>query len=211
MKNASLKKRIFSYIFDSLIIFVLISLVGLLFDKGRINELNKELNLMLDLFMQKKITFQVYFDEAAILFQKLDLEKALLNVLNIFFILIYFVIIPYIFDGITLGKKIFKIKIMRNDENNLTMANLILRNIIDTGIIYTLVSLMLSYILSSKPYFIISIIFSVIQIILLIVNVIMIKKREDKRGLDDIISNTKTVEVIKWKNIVNKSKLEEIR
>ena len=54
MKNASLKKRIFSYIFDSLIIFVLISLVGLLFDKGRINELNKELNLMLDLFMQKK-------------------------------------------------------------------------------------------------------------------------------------------------------------
>ncbi len=197
MKKASLKKRILSFLFDNLIMIVIILLIGLLFDKGRINELNKSLNSMLDLFIQKKISFRIYFDEAAIIFHKLDLEKALLNVLNIFFILIYFIIVPYIFEGITLGKKIFKIKIVRNDNEALTMADLIIRNIIDTGIMYTLFSLMLSYILNSKVYFIISIIFSIIQITLLLINVIMIKKRKDKRGLDDIISKTKTVEVIK--------------
>lgn len=195
MKNASLKKRILSFIFDNVIVLILITLVGLLFDQGRINELNKLLNSMLDLFIQKKITFSIFFNEATIIFQKLDIEKALVNVINIVFILIYFIIVPYIFDGVTLGKKIFKIKIVRNDKESLTMTNLIIRNIIDTGIIYTLISLMLLYILNAKSYFIISLILSVIQIILLLINVIMIKKRKDKKGLDDIISNTKTIEV----------------
>ena len=196
MKKASLKSRIFSYIFDSLILFILIFLISLLFDQGRINELNKSLSDFFDLFVQKKITFDILFNEATIIFQKLDLEKALLNVLNIVLILFYFVIVPYLWDGKTLGKKIFKIKVVRNDSEFLTMKNLIVRNIIDTGIIYTLVSIILLYILSSKAYFIISISLSIIQIIILLVNVIMIKRRNDKRGLDDILSNTKTVEVI---------------
>lgn len=199
MKKASLKSRLFAYLVDSIIVLLIMFLISKLISNEEITELNKNLNSIIELFIDKKINFSIYFSEISIIYQKLDVASALINVINALIIFIYFVVIPYFFDGKTIGKFIFKIKTIRNDKELLTFKNLILKNIIDTGLINMLISLILMYILSPKSYFISTQILVLIQIILLIISFNMIRKRKDKRGLNDIISGTKVIEDIEVK------------
>ena len=144
------------------------------------------------------------------------------SVINAVMIFIYFIFIPYFFDGKTVGKKILKIKTVRNDKECLSLKNLVIKNMIDTGLMYMLFSLMLIYILPGYSYFIFVIALSILQISLIVASICMIIKRKDKRGLNDILSGTKVVndfeetkldsnniendiEVEKWENLVNKN------
>lgn len=199
MKKASLKLRLFAYLVDNIIVLLIMFLISKIISNEEITELNRNLNSIIELFIDKKINFSIYFSEISIIYQKLDVASALINVTNALIIFIYFVVIPYFFDGKTIGKFIFKIKTIRNDKELLTFKNLILKNIIDTGLINMLISLVLMYLLSPKSYFISTQILVLIQIILLIISFNMIRKRKDKRGLNDIISGTKVIEDIEVK------------
>ncbi len=193
MNKAKLSQRILAYLIDLIIIIILISLIEKILPNDNLQTLNKLFNDTTNLYANKQISFSIYFNQAALLYKQLDKARIMNSVINAILIFIYFIFIPYFFDGKTIGKKILKIKTIRNDKECLSLKNLVIKNMIDTGLMYMLFSLMLIYILPGTAYFITVIILSLLQIILIIISIIMIAKRKDKRGLNDILSGTKVI------------------
>lgn len=193
--KAGLGKRILAYLIDIILVFIIVILLEALLPKNNnIEILNRELNDTTDQYFSKQINFSVYFNQTALIFKDLDEARIMYSVINAVLIFIYFIFIPYFFDGKTLGKKILGIKTVRNDREYLSLKNLVVKNMIDTGLMYMLFSLMLIYILPGTSYFTFTLFLSIFQIGLMIASFVMIIKRKDKRGLNDILSGTKVIE-----------------
>ncbi len=195
INKASLLKRLLAYLIDIILILMIIILIEAILPKNsNIEILNQELNQTTDEYFNKQIDFSIYFNQTALIFRDLDKARIMYSVINAILIFIYFIFIPYFFDGKTLGKKILKIKTIRNDKEYLSLKNLVVKNMIDTGLMYMLLSLALIYILPGTSYFTFTLFLSIFQVCLIIASFIMIIKRKDKRGLNDILSGTKVIE-----------------
>ena len=68
----------------------------------------------------------------------------MINIINCVIIILYFVVLPLYKNGQTLGKKIFKIKIVREDKEDLTANELIIRNIVVNGLLRYFSSILFS-------------------------------------------------------------------
>lgn len=205
--KAGLGRRILAYLIDIILVFIIVILLEALLPKNNnIEILNRELNDTTDQYFSKQISFSVYFNQTALIFKDLDEARIMYSVINAVLIFIYFIFIPYFFDGKTIGKKLLGIKTVRNDQEYLSLKNLVIKNMIDTGLMYMLFSLALIYILPGTSYFTFTLFLSVFQIGLMITSFVMIIKRKDKRGLNDILSGTK---VIKNKIIEDNVEVEE--
>lgn len=192
--KASLKSRILAYLIDIVLVVFIVVLLEMLFPKnGNIEVLSEELNKTTDMYFSKQITYSVYYHQAALIFRDLDKARIMYSVINAVIIFIYFIFIPYFFDGKTFGKKILKIKTIRNDKECLSLKNLVIKNMIDTGLMYMLLSIAFIYILPPTAYFTFTLFLSIFQIGLIIASIVMIIKRQDKRGLNDILSGTKVI------------------
>ncbi len=192
--KAGLGKRLLAYLIDIILVFIIVIMLEALLPKNNnIEVLNRELNDTTDQYFNKQISFSVYFNQAALIFRDLDEARIMYSVINAVLIFAYFIFIPYFFDGKTIGKKILGIKTVRNDKEYLSLKNLVIKNMIDTGLMYMLFSLVLIYILPGTSYFTVTLFLSIFQIGLMIASFVMIIKRKDKRGLNDILSGTKVI------------------
>lgn len=190
--KASLLRRILAFLIDfALVTIVVVVISSLLPKNNNIDVLNREFNDTVS--NMENVSFSVSFNQMALIYKDLDQARIMYSVINAVMIFIYFIFIPYFFDGKTVGKKILKIKTVRNDKECLSLKNLVIKNMIDTGLMYMLFSLMLIYILPGYSYFIFVIALSILQISLIVASICMIIKRKDKRGLNDILSGTKII------------------
>ena len=190
--KASLLRRILAFLIDfALVTIIVVAISSLLPKNNNIDVLNREFNDTVS--NMENVSFSVSFNQMALIYKDLDQARIMYSVINAVMIFIYFIFIPYFFDGKTVGKKILKIKTIRNDKECLSLKNLVIKNMIDTGLMYMLFSLMLIYILPGYSYFIFVIALSILQISLIVASICMIIKRKDKRGLNDILSGTKVV------------------
>ena len=190
--KASLLRRILAFLIDfALVTIVVVAISSLLPKNKNIDVLNREFNDTVS--NMENVSFSVSFNQMALIYKDLDQARIMYSVINAVMIFIYFIFIPYFFDGKTVGKKILKIKTVRNDKECLSLKNLVIKNMIDTGLMYMLFSLMLIYILPGYSYFIFVIALSILQISLIVASICMIIKRKDKRGLNDILSGTKVI------------------
>ena len=191
-------RRIIAYIIDMIVFCLIVLLLSFIIkDNANVANLNLEMNSINELALNHEISFSGYITRYADIIHDLDREKVFINILNCVFIMIYFVFIPYFFEGRTLGKKIMGLKIVRNDGELLILNDLIIRNLIINGLGFLLISLSLLYISSSMIYFIATFLLGILQVILVIASVFMIIYRKDHRGIHDILSETKVVKVEK--------------
>ena len=135
-----------------------------------------------------------YFDGYKKLLPELDKSNMAINVCNLVFILGYFIIIPVVNNGQTLGKKILKIKIEKID-GNLTIRDMVIRNFITTSLLQLMISSTLVYIVNNDIYYNLSIFVSLLQILLVIITSFMIIYRKDEKGVQDLITGTQVIEV----------------
>ena len=177
--KASLLRRILAFLIDfALITIIVVAISSLLPKNNNIDVLNREFNDTVS--NMENVSFSVSFNQMALIYKDLDQARIMYSVINAVMIFIYFILIPYFFDGKTVGKKILKIKTVRNDKECLSLKNLVIKNMIDTGLMYMLFSLMLIYILPGYSYFIFVIALSILQISLIVASICMIIKRKDK-------------------------------
>lgn len=194
MKSEKLPRRLIAYAIDMLI-FAAIALIVTSFIKesNNVKVLNLEMNSINELALNHDIKISTYLTRYASIMQELDKEKVLINVLNCIFIMVYFVFIPYFFEGRTIGKKIMKLKVVRRDGELLMLNDLVIRNLIINGLGFLLISLCMLYVVPSIAYLILTILLGILQIIVVFISVFMVIYRHDHRGLHDIISDTKVV------------------
>ncbi len=191
-------RRIIAYIIDMIVFCLIVLLLSFVIkDNANVANLNLEMNSINELALNHEISFSGYITRYADIIHDLDREKVFINILNCVFIMIYFVFIPYFFEGRTLGKKIMGLKIVRNDGELLMLNDLIIRNLIINGLGFLLISLSLLYISSGMIYFLVTFLLGILQVILVIASVFMIIYRKDHRGIHDILSETKVVKVEK--------------
>lgn len=184
-------KRFIAYIIDIILIAIICSILNSIAPNKKVEEFNHELNVYNEQMLNHEIGFREYISDYTKTSYKIDKANVLENGIGIMIFIIYFIIVPIINGGYTLGLKIMNLKI----SGKLGVKNLFIRNIITVGILYMIISVLIIHIFNYKYYFILMSILSFIQFLLVIISVFMIIYRGDKKGLQDVLSNTFVEEV----------------
>lgn len=190
--EAKFSKRLFAYIIDIAILSIVLFLTSIIFPKSNeIKNLNIELDVLNEQYLNQELTFKEYTNNYSDINYELDKQNTIYTIVNIVFVIAYFVIMPYFLNGQTLGKKLLKIKVTK--ENKLTITSLVIRNLVINGLAYMLITTMLIYILPANIYFITTSILSLVQLVLIIVIMIGIIKNNNNLVIHDRLGHTKVV------------------
>lgn len=135
-------------------------------------------------------------------YYKLDKYSIIYNISYVVVTILYFVFFNLITDGVTLGKKLTRLKIVNNNNKNkkIKWPTYLLRSIMLYQIIYYLAKVIFINILGINEYYTISNIIYDIHTYLLFIIIALITIRKDERGLHDIICETKVIETDKFGN-----------
>lgn len=191
--NSNFLKRFGAYFIDVMLVSFVMSIVSLFLTTENVYKLNEEYMTLNETLLNENMELSVYYNRIADISLSLDKENFLINIINCVIIILYFVVLPLYKNGQTLGKKLFKIKVVREDNEDLNANELILRNVIVNGLLNTFIAFCLVFLLSEFEYFTIVSILGFAQTILIIVSALMIIFRKDKKGLQDIITKTHVI------------------
>ena len=135
-----------------------------------------------------------YIEESLNYRYRLDKLSTVTTFLTILTILLYFVVIQYAY-GTTIGKKLLKIKIVSNNDKPLTLLNYFIRSLLLYGVVINTLNLIFIIILSKSNYIIYSDVIYIVSYIIETAIAFSIIFTKNNRGIHDMISNTKVVEV----------------
>lgn len=133
------------------------------------------------------------------------------SIITLICTILYFGILQYVFKGQTIGKKLFKLKVVSASQKKINILNYLLRTLIINDVLLNSVSISF-LLLSTKTIYntantIIGTIISIVQAII----IFLVMTREDKRGLHDLLFNTKVIstEIVETKEENNDLKVIE--
>lgn len=194
MNKSNFGKRLVAYILDAIIVSLIFSVLTMFIkESNNLINLNNQLNTISENFINKTITMKEYFNQYSSIEYLISKEMFLQNLFSLILMIGYFVILPYYYNGQTIGKKLMKIKIVKEDDK-LTINDLALRSLLSNGIAMTFIELALIFLIKDTAYFITISILSFIQFLLVITSIFMILYRKDKKALHDIACKTLVVD-----------------
>jgi uncharacterized RDD family membrane protein YckC len=200
--EVKLSKRISAYFLDILLIYLFISLITSIkvinpyYDKYT-EETEKYTELM-KLYTDKEIDEKEFLKESREVVYYLSKYSVSSNIVIAVVIVAYFGLFQKFNKGQTLGKKIMRIKVTSNDDKELSLLSYLLRLLasyhVFIGNIIVLIanSVLINY-LDVNKYYNANMIVTYVFFGIAIISFVMILIREDKRGLHDVISNTKVI------------------
>lgn len=190
------KKRICAYLIDMFILFVFIG-IGAMLTNVTENEkaLRLELSEMNEKAVMRETSITSYLFHLSEISQDIDREHVAVGFINLVFVFIYFVFIPYFMEGKTFGKALMKIRVVDESGGEATIHSLVIRNVVLNGLLYLFLSLLFIYIVPGILYLLMISILGIIQLALVIFSVFMVLYRKDGVGLHERLSHTKVVEV----------------
>lgn len=192
--KASFIKRLIAYIIDIIIFSLIFEIFTMIIpDNNNIAVLNQQLSNLSESVLNDQLSLSAYFYQYSSIVHSIDKELFLSNLFNFILMIGYFVMLPFYYNGQTLGKKLLKIKIIK-EQDDLSINDLLLRNCVINGLLYSLICFALVFLASDLTYLIIISILGFIQILLVIISVFMILYRKDKKGLHDLWCKTSVVE-----------------
>lgn len=194
MNKSNFGKRLMAYIIDVMIVSLIFSFLTIFIkDSSNLVNLNNELNTISENYLNQTITMSEYINQVASTQYLINREMFLQNLFSLVLMMGYFIVLPYYYNGQTLGKKLMKIKIVK-ENGKLGINDLVLRGLIANGILVTLIELSLTFLFKDTPYFISISIFDFIQFLLVIISTFMILYKKDKKSLHDLVCKTLVVD-----------------
>lgn len=134
---------------------------------------------------------------------KIDYSMLFNNIYYLVFSFLYFVLFAYFTNGQTLGKKLFKLKVVRQDGEKVKLSNLMLRTLLSGSSIFmgvniiVVIQLLLLMIPQNQVYFNAILLSSMISYVIEIIGLVLLFSKEH-RSLDDIIGSTKVIDEVKY-------------
>ena len=192
--NSKYNKRLFAYLFDFLLLLFVVMLISVLLPKGNISTIKNELEIIEQSYLFNTIDQQTYLNETSLIMSKMFKENVLSIMINIVFIILYFIVLPFINKGQTIGMKVLNIKIVNNKLETPSLNELVLRNIVTNGLGYLIIVLSIYYIIPKNIFFITISLLAIIQLLLVIISSFMIIYKKNRKGIQDLISNTKVID-----------------
>ena len=190
--NASFFDRLGAYVLDALLIFAISSVISV-FIPNKGSDIEKEMTVLLEEYTNGEIDAQVYLDKYSNLTYQYQKENWVLSLVSVSLSLIYYVVFAWYNKGQTIAKKLMNIKVVDNKTGNKpSFIQMFLRNMVIYSLLSSIVMLVLLFV-SGKIVVYTYIGFAIIELLFVILTVMFVLYRKDKRGLHDIMSGTKVI------------------
>ena len=193
MKNAFTYQRVVAYLIDIIIVGIITSLLTFWIPQSeKYESAIKEEEEYFELYTDKKIEINEYVDKVYETRYVLEKETVFSSIVSIVITFAYFATFQY-YNGQTLGKKLMHIKVVSCDEKEVTHLQLAIRALIINECLFGIVSTIMLFIIKSDQYLYTVGLVEFIQVIIVIISLLMIVVRNDKKGLHDILCKTEVV------------------
>ena len=187
--------RIVSYLIDMAIITILLTVITAWIPiSDKYVEASKERDGLVTKLRENEISYKEYYDTNMKCSYIMEKENIIVTLITIVVSLGYFGTFAYYMNGQTLGKKLTRIRIVDNENKDLSHSKMLLRTLIINGLFINIVSTILLLFITENDY---SYVFflSVIHAIYVIISLFFVAFRKDKRGLHDLLIGTKVINV----------------
>lgn len=195
-KKPYVYKRVIAYFIDLIIVALLSGILTVVFtDDDKANDDSKAMIELMSKYQAGEIEKEDYYREYQDLSYSIDKNSIVTNSIIIGVSIVYFVVLCYYCHGITLGKYLVKIKIVSANDKDLNIFHYLLRSLIVDLILSRTFGLIMVNVLSKADYIKYHDKVSNVFTILLLVSFILIMYRDDGRGIEDFMGNTKIVNI----------------
>ena len=181
-------KRMGAYLIDFIIVTLIVTVITMGFKendklKNRLVELNNN-------YINEEISMEEYSEEIFEL--NYDYQKSILpsSIVSVVVSIGYFIVFATLNRGQTLGKKLFKIRIVNMDNKDPNIWNMMFRSIPLYGILTGIINIIGLYILNVKMFNYTSTIVNYAYYGFVIICLFMVMYKKDGRGLHDLIGRT---------------------
>ncbi len=192
--NTSFFTRASAYIIDAIIVLIILNIITIGVPTN--NSYNEKITELTKQLSNGEITTQEYYDQYADVYYDLQKSNTVVNVISIILTIAYFIVFQYLNKGQTIGKKLFNLKIVSTDEKPIKLSQIIIRSIFIYSLISAILNIIFVYIIGKDSYYMVSTITTMIDTLLILITVIFILFRQDKRGIHDVIAKTKVIKEI---------------
>lgn len=187
-------KRVFAYLIDLFIVSFVTSLICLLPMFSEAQKGSEEYSQFIIETMKGTGSGELDLD---LINEKMyENTKAILpiTILRLGVLLLYFGVFAFINGGVTLGKKLMKIKIVSSDDGKeLNPGLFMLREVIKNSVVFEIINIIAVLVLPLSTFIpVTNVVANLEQLVLFIILGVMIF-REDERGLHDLIARTKVI------------------
>ena len=204
--EVKLSKRVLAYLLDVILIYVIVSLLtSIRFINPYYEKYVKSYEKYADV-LEQYTKGDIDTDEMISLnstnFYKITKYSVSYNIAIIVVVLAYFILFQKFNNGQTMGKQIMKLKVVSVDKDKVSIWQYLVRllpmYLIYIGSILPLaINSILLLFIKDKDYMMATGVVSYLFLFIFIVSAVMVMVRKDKRGLHEIISKTKVINVEK--------------
>lgn len=187
-------KRIIAYMIDLIIVTLISGILTIVFvDNTDYNKDTERLVEVTQKLTSGEITQEEYYKEFDSINYDLTKDSVSVTIITCCVSIVYYVILCFYCHGITLGKYFMKIRIVSANDKELNIGNYLLRSLIVNLILSNVLSVVLVKFLSKENFIMYYSKVSNVLTVLLLVSFILIMYRDDGRGIQDFMGNTKII------------------
>lgn len=195
----SVLKRFGAYLIDILIVSIIAAVLS------NISIINSQLDSYLDVYdnyikvqddyKNEKINDKEYDEKIENLSYKLNKCSVTASIISIACLIAYFGIFQYSQNGRTVGKRLFKLKVVKKDGEDINLFRSLLRSLVLNNILFMIANVICISCLNKTAYLTSSKYVSNIELIVQISILITIVMSNENRGLHDFIAGTKVIDL----------------
>ena len=199
-KKPSFFKRSIAFLTDFVIVMLISGVITTIFINNDDYKVHTE--KLLEITSKHnagEISDEEYLEEYNDVYYYMTKESIDVTLVNSSVAIIYYVILCFYCNGITLGKYLLKLRIVGAKDQKLNLGNYLIRALLVDLILSNLASIICVMILSKESFIAIYPKVSSVFVLFLLSSMLLIVYRDDGRGLHDILAKTKVVSFSKNK------------
>ena len=194
-KKAFFVQRFGAFVIDFMIVFFVVSLIASMFiDQKATDSLISQSNNLMNNYVKEKIDTNSFISQYSVLSYKIARNNGGLSLTLIVVNVLYFIVFQLYNKGQTIGKSLFKIRVVSND-GELDMNQMLFRGLIANSILMELISFAIMLFCKNDVYFYSVGVIEIFKYLIMFVSMIMILNHKDGRALHDKVVNTSVIRV----------------
>ena len=193
-EKAYFVSRFVAFLLDILIVGFIASILTLPFQTESVQKLNNEAMDASKSYINQEISSTVYINKSIDINYQLAKATGISKVITILIYVIYFIVIQKKMNGQTIGKKIMKIKVIKDEEEELTTNDLLFRSLINNSILCNILIVIFALINKNVCFYGTSIV-QLIHTLVVLISAFMVIIRKDGKTIADLVAKTKVVKM----------------
>lgn len=186
--------RVLAYLIDIMIVTVLSTLaISLVPENKNYIAYLTEYQKIESSFIAGSMDPDEYINKKAEIIYDIDYNNVLPMIIEVSVLILYFIVFQFYNKGQTLGKRLLRIRVVSEDDGEVSMNQYILRSFIIPSVISKMLIIALVLFMGREYYYYASFTVQGIQVVLIIVSIFMVMYSRTGRGLHDRAAKTKVI------------------